>query len=46
MSDILDSRDYPAQSITAGQLHDQVRKLPPGTKISGFKMVDGRLQLS
>lgn len=30
----------------AGQLHDQVRKLPPGTKISGFKMVGDRLQLS
>jgi hypothetical protein len=26
----------------AGQLHDQVRKLPPGTKISGFTMVDDR----
>jgi hypothetical protein len=30
----------------AGQLHDQVRKLPPGTKISGFKMVDDRLDLT
>jgi hypothetical protein len=30
----------------AGQLHDQVRKLPPGTKISGFEMVDDRLHLS
>jgi hypothetical protein len=29
-----------------GATYDQVRKLPPGTKISGFKMVDDRLQLS
>lgn len=30
----------------AGQLHDQVRKLPDGARISGIQVVDGRVTLS
>jgi hypothetical protein len=38
--------DFVVSLSIAGQLHDQVRNLPPGTKVSGFKVVEDRLQLS